>query len=276
MQDPRLEELAARLKALEAENAMLAKQLDHMVEERTAELAASENRYRELAAQLNATLNALPDLFFEVDTEGVIYNYHAPHPELLYTQPETFLSKKVVDVLPPESAAVILQAIQRADANGRDTGAIYPLPIGAETNWFEISVAVREAPARAPRRFVALVRDITRRKRAQEALRQLNESLEQRVQERTAALETANEEMESFTYSVSHDLRAPLRAMDGYARMMQQDHADHLDEESRFFLDQIKNRFRQTAHTQSPANQILRLSGRQRQNRQKLNLRQPA
>ena len=64
--------------------------------------------------------------------------------------------------------------------------------------------------------------------------------LEATVRRRTAALETANAELESFSYSVSHDLRAPLRAVDGYARMLEEDYAAHLDEEGRRLLSVVR------------------------------------
>jgi signal transduction histidine kinase len=67
-----------------------------------------------------------------------------------------------------------------------------------------------------PRQYVAIRADITERKAAEDEVRLLNTELEQRVVERTA-------ELESFSYSISHDLRAPLRAMGGYARMLQED-----------------------------------------------------
>ncbi|MBN1471939.1 MAG: response regulator [Syntrophaceae bacterium] len=87
--------------------------------------------------------------------------------------------------------------------------------------------------------IMMLCRDITDRKKTENEIRQINESLERRVRERTSELEASNKEMEAFAYSVSHDLRAPLRAIDNFSQIILEDYKDKLDTQIKDYLNKI-------------------------------------
>jgi PAS domain S-box-containing protein len=92
-----------------------------------------------------------------------------------------------------------------------------------------------------PRQYVAIRADITERKRVQAEILRLNTELEGRVARRTVELEAANKELEAFSYSISHDLRAPLRAINGFAGIVLEEHGPQLPPEARRYLDRVCN-----------------------------------
>lgn len=105
--------------------------------------------------------------------------------------------------------------------------------------WVHIRTSLVCAGPGEPKHMVSVVSDISERKAAQEEIQRLNLSLEQRIGERTAELEEANKELKSFSYSVSHDLRAPLRAISGFSQALKTDCWDSLNESGRNYLSRV-------------------------------------
>ena len=110
--------------------------------------------------------------------------------------------------------------------------------------WHEARATVEIDATGRPGAYGYLL-DISARKRAEQQLEAMHAGLEQRVRERTAELEAKHREMERFTYSVSHDLKAPLRGLDGYSRLLLAEKRDQLDDEGRLFIDNIRQAARQ-------------------------------
>jgi PAS domain S-box-containing protein len=106
--------------------------------------------------------------------------------------------------------------------------------------WAEVTLSPLRTAQGTLRGFAKVTRDLTERHRAEEAIRRLAAELEQRVAQRTQELEAANEELEAFSYSVSHDLRTPLRAIDGFSKVLLSRYAQSLDSQGQHYLERVR------------------------------------
>jgi len=122
---------------------------------------------------------------------------------------------------------------------------------------------------------VVVARDITDRKRADEELRRLNTELEQRVRDRTAQLEASNKELEAFAYSASHDLRAPLRGIDGWSLALVEDYGSQLEERALKYLQRVRSETQRMGRLIDDLLQLSRIS-RAQMNRDTVDLSQAA
>lgn len=121
--------------------------------------------------QLEATINAIPDLLFELGLDGTYYYIHALRPEFLPALPAELSGKKVFDVLPPEAAKVVMSALYEAFEQGHSTGKQFVLSLLQGDLWFELSVSRKPAIDEDQPRFIVLSREITWRKKLEQGLR---------------------------------------------------------------------------------------------------------
>ena len=113
--------------------------------------------------RLQAILDAVPDLLFEVDLEGRVFDYHSPRTDLLTVAPANLIGRLVSELLPAAACGVIMLALHEADVRGLSSGRRYVLSLEQGQRWFELSIARKTMPEGEVPRFIALARDITER-----------------------------------------------------------------------------------------------------------------
>ena len=192
------------------------------------DLANSERRYRSL-------FDAALDYIFVIAPDGILVEVNPSACRALGYARDEVLGANFSRIVDPGALDRMLprvaEIVERRKIRGERT---IQCKDGS-------SVAVEFAASPLPDgNVLAVVRDVSERKRAQAALADLNASLERRVRERTVELESANRELDSFSHSVSHDLRAPLFQIGGFANLLRKDRDSLLSPDAARFLDRIE------------------------------------
>jgi PAS domain S-box-containing protein len=220
--------------------------LEQRVRERTYELDMSATKYRQVASYARSLLEASLDPLVTISPEGKITDANKAA-ELATERPRDLLigSEFASYFTEPEKARV---GYQRVLAEGFVTA--YPLVLkGVSGKLIDVvyNASIYRDEAGEIAGVFAAARDVTARKRAERELSEHQENLEETVRARTTELtesneqlEAANKELEGFSYSVSHDLRTPLRAIDGFSRLLMDEHASGLGQEGLRLLNVVR------------------------------------
>jgi PAS domain S-box-containing protein len=225
----------ARMRAFDAQEAADSEADQRRIAE--AELGSSEEM-RQLI------VNSSTDAIVALDSVGVVTVWNPNAEKLFGWTKDEMLGRKLSSVIlsPADEGESLLGLNRFADLGGatnhslRNELSVFKKS-GQELS-VEFSLAVHERGEGVV--SIAFFRDISERKRAEQEIRNLNASLEQRVAERTAQLEEANAELLGFTYSVSHDLRTPLRGIVANSRMLREESEGRLDEQGLHRLQRLE------------------------------------
>ncbi len=197
-------------------------------------------RAEQKIGQLAAIVASSDDAIIGKTLDGIITSWNKGAEKIYgYTESEV-IGKSIVILVPPGNEDELPQILGKIKA-GEHVEHFETVRRRKDAQDIHMSLAISPIRDTVGQIVAAstIGRDITDRKRAEEEIHRLNQDLEQRVADRTAQLEAANKELEAFAYSVSHDLRAPLRHIDGFLELLQQRMAATLDEQSQHFMAAI-------------------------------------
>jgi PAS domain S-box-containing protein len=195
----------------------------------------AEEALRVSEAQFRSYIEDSPMAVFLSDETGRYRQVNQAAARITGYSKEDLLTMTVQDLLPPSSFAIAAAHRRRCAETGH-VSAEYEFRRKDGTLGFWSVEAVMLSPTR----FLGFVADISQRKAAEAMVMRMTEELEQRVLERTAQLEATNQELEAFCYSVSHDLRAPLRGIDGFSGALLADYRERLDATGQHYLSRIR------------------------------------
>jgi len=188
-----------------------------------------EDELAEAAFQWQTTFNAVGDGICLIDNNQRILRTNKAMGELFQKTEQEMTGRYCYEIVhgtnKPMKECPILKMMETRKRESAE--------IKISGKWFDVTVDPCFNADGQMAGAIHLVRDITERKQAQEEVALLNEMLEKRVLTRTAELEASNRELEAFSYTVSHDLRSPLRAIDGFTNILTEEHGERLDEEGK-------------------------------------------
>jgi len=232
MYSVRLEqEVTRKTQKLEQKNAALKKEVARRKKTEAA-LKASESMLRTLVTSMD-------DIVYTLDKKQRHVGVFGRWLERSGLTLEHFIGRTASDLFGPERAQVHIEANLRA-LRGESVEYEWSAAAGEERQYFHTSIAPIRNDSGTVEGIVGVGRNITARKRMEEELAVINNELEQRVRRRTAALQAAYDELESFSYSVSHDLRAPIRAIDSFTAILGQQYEQMFDSEAHRLMSVIR------------------------------------